>query len=163
MMLSAFSFCRLSRAGPERNVTALRRGHFRICDGFLSAQRNDLDNRVIVRHAAWIEPAGRNDDVYFRPMALYAPRLDAINLHAPAEFAAIIPQQDGVSIPEAKPLRIFFRHDDVFPLEAGKGIRGTVNHAVELLAAPGGEQESVRGNIFFREANRGEVAFPIRR
>ena len=50
MMLSAFSFCRLSRAGPERNVTALCRGHFRICDGFLAAQRNDLDNRVIVRH-----------------------------------------------------------------------------------------------------------------
>src|SRR6202521_1794742 len=89
----------------------LCRGDLGGCDGFWPAQGNDLHNRVVVRHATRIEPAGGNDHIHFRPVALYAPRLDTADPHAPAVFAAIISQQNWVSVLQAQPLRIFLRHD----------------------------------------------------
>src|SRR5947209_19113513 len=72
------------------------RGGFRVSRQ--ACGRHHFDGRVVVGHAAWVEPPGGNQHIDLRPVCLDASRLDAINAHAPVEHAKIIAQDDRVAV-----------------------------------------------------------------
>src|SRR5262249_41237593 len=60
-----------------------------------------LDDCVVVWHAARIEAARPNEHIHFGPVALETSRLDAVQLYAATELAAVIAQQNWIAVPEA--------------------------------------------------------------
>src|SRR2546422_8655067 len=68
---------------------------------------NHFDNSVVVGYPAWVQAAGRDQDIDLWPVALQAPRLDPVDTDTATKFAPVIAQQDGITRLQPQPLRAF--------------------------------------------------------
>src|SRR5713101_4736270 len=127
-----------------------------------NARLDDLDDGVVIRNAARIQPSRRDDYVDLGPVGLQTTRLDAIDLQSAVELSELVAQGEGVTIAQRKPLRVFFRHNNVIASRPGYGIVLVHHHAVELFPAPCRQMEKSLWNALFGKCDGGEVTFAVR-
>jgi len=100
----------------------------------------DLDFGVEVRDPALrIGNASFDQYVAFRPMNLDVAWRDRRNKATPSHLPDSACQQDGVAVSQTNSRGILLAHQHVLATGSGQGVQVSVDHAVELFAAPRGE------------------------
>src|SRR5579884_3426794 len=121
-----------------------------------------LDQRVVVRHAAFVEPPRGYQHVAFGPIDLKASRLDAVNSHAPTERSVLVLQHDRITPTQSHPRGVLSRHENIMATGPRQRVGTLFHNAVELVPSPRAYQEFPFGDVLLRQFNRRKMTLAVR-
>src|SRR6185437_211918 len=94
-------------------------------------------------------------------MRLQGAGLDALNLDPAPQLPQMVAKGYGIAVVQAEALRIFRRHENSIAGGAGEWILIRQHHAVELLAAAGGQQKLAWRHFLLGQVHGAKVAFAV--